>query len=133
MSDLYARHDVSAMPPPGDEGLETCPNPTAGYARLLPRGEFLMIGGDTAYHLSDYMTLATRIQQPFQWAFDDLKKNLGLKFDPSRRPLFGIPGNHDYYDQLDGFRRQFRHPFWDKREDADKEECKADTRSRGRN
>ena len=121
MSDLYARHDASAMPPPGDEWLETCPNPAAGYARLLPRGEFLMIGGDTAYHLSDYMTLATRIQQPFQWAFEDLKKNLGLKFDESRRPLFGIPGNHDYYDQLDGFRRQFRHPFWGKREDADKE------------
>jgi hypothetical protein len=35
-----------------------------------------MIGGDTAYHLADYMTLAMRIQQPFEWAFEDLKKNL---------------------------------------------------------
>jgi hypothetical protein len=26
------------------------------------------------------------------------------------RPIFGIPGNHDYYDMLDGFRRQFREP-----------------------
>jgi hypothetical protein len=26
------------------------------------------------------------------------------------RLLFGIPGNHDYYDSLDGFNRQFRRP-----------------------
>jgi hypothetical protein len=27
-----------------------------------------------------------------------------------RRPIFGIPGNHDYYDLIDGFNRQFRQP-----------------------
>lgn len=80
----------------------------SGYETKLPRGELLFVGGDTAYHLSDYMTLATRFQLPFKWAFEDrLKSNPELELEP-RRPIFGIPGNHDYYDQLDGFRRQFR-------------------------
>lgn len=73
---------------------------------ILPRGEFLFIGGDTAYHMSDYMTLANRIQLPFTWAYEDH----GFGADEPRRPLFGIPGNHDYYDQLDGFRKQFLQP-----------------------
>jgi hypothetical protein len=80
----------------------------------LPRGAFLLVGGDTTYHMSDYEGLHTRFQTPFNWAFEDAKrdgrlwKQRGQKWDKLRRPLFGIPGNHDYYDQLDGFRRQFR-------------------------
>jgi hypothetical protein len=81
----------------------------------LPRGEFLFIGGDTSYHVADYATLANRFQNPFRWAFDDLKR-AGKILDEARRPLFGIPGNHDYYDALDGFNRQFRRPSTD--EDA---------------
>src|SRR5712692_10144990 len=79
----------------------------------LPRGEFLFIGGDTAYHIADYMTLANRVQQPFAYAYQDLVKNGRIEKNQSPRPLFGIPGNHDYYDQLDGFRRQFRKPIRD--------------------
>ena len=74
----------------------------------LPRGQFLFFGGDTAYHAADYMTLVNRMQHPFKYAFEDLAKK-GL-VDNERRPVFGIPGNHDYYDQVDGFRRQFRKP-----------------------
>jgi hypothetical protein len=80
----------------------------------LPRGAFLFIGGDTAYHVSDYLTLGDRVQAPFQWAYRDLADDLLQSKDPidlkkqPNRPIFGIPGNHDYYDQLDGFRRQFR-------------------------
>ncbi|HEV2663857.1 MAG TPA: hypothetical protein VG324_03055, partial [Blastocatellia bacterium] len=77
---------------------------------VLPRGEFLFIGGDTAYHVSDYMTLANRVQRPFQWAYEDLLDDGGVSEEAPNRPLVGIPGNHDYYDQLDGFRRQFRRP-----------------------
>lgn len=74
---------------------------------LLPRGSFLFIGGDTSYHIADYATLANRVQNPFWWAFNDLDGNV----DKNRRHLlFGIPGNHDYYDSLDGFNRQFRRP-----------------------
>ena len=68
------------------------------------------MGGDTAYHASDYMTLVNRIQHPFAYAFLDLVKNGLIAADEPRRPIFGIPGNHDYYDQVDGFRRQFRKP-----------------------
>src|ERR1044071_7920093 len=49
-------------------GLWTTPNPTANaevkttpgdpnLSYQLPRGAFLFVGGDTAYHASDYMTL----------------------------------------------------------------------------
>jgi hypothetical protein len=37
-------------------------------------------------------------------------KATNVSWDELRRPLFGIPANHDYYDQLDGFRRQFYKP-----------------------
>ena len=94
----------------------------------LPRGEFLMVGGDTSYHMADYASLHMRFQQPFRWAYDDLREDLGLsKFDDLPddkkldeikrfRPIFGIPGNHDYYDMLDGFRRQFREPTSSRKE-----------------
>jgi hypothetical protein len=45
------------------------------------------------------------VQVPFSWAYDDL----GWKDHP--RPatrLYGIPGNHDWYDDLEGFARLFR-------------------------
>ncbi|HET8669313.1 MAG TPA: hypothetical protein VFM05_01445, partial [Candidatus Saccharimonadales bacterium] len=75
---------------------------------LLPRGSFLFVGGDTSYHISDYGTLANRFQNPFWWAFQDLDGNASV--ENQRRLIFGIPGNHDYYDSLDGFNRQFRRP-----------------------
>ena len=79
-----------------------------GQTIRLPRGEFLFIGGDTSYHMADYETLANRFQTPFLWAFEDLERDGAV--DQTRRPLFGIPGNHDYYDLLDGFGRQFLRP-----------------------
>lgn len=114
---------------------------------LLPRGVFLFVGGDTAYHSANYATLVERFQHPFRWAFTSVRefaeKNYKLKSDkkftpatdvgkseiqelpgslPGKekeieyidteptRPLFGIPANHDYYDGIDGFNRQFRRP-----------------------
>lgn len=75
---------------------------------ILPRGAFLFVGGDTSYHISDYGTLASRFQNPFWWAFADLRGKQSV--ENRRGLLFGIPGNHDYYDSLDGFNRQFRRP-----------------------
>lgn len=81
---------------------------------LLPRGDFLFVGGDTAYHASDYMTLTNRIYTTFKWAYDDAVHDRVISPDAGPRPIYGIPGNHDYYDQLDGFRRQFRRPpMWE--------------------
>jgi hypothetical protein len=78
---------------------------------LLPRGTFLFVGGDTSYHISDYSTLATRFQNPFWWAFRDLKQKEARSVTAGVPALLvGIPGNHDYYDSLDGFNRQFRRP-----------------------
>ena len=98
--------DLPAQP----ENCEVKTTNDPGFTYQLPRGEFLFIGGDTAYHASDYMTLVNRIQHPFAYAFLDLVKNGLIAADEPRRPVFGIPGNHDYYDQVDGFRRQFRKP-----------------------
>lgn len=87
----------------------TTPNATVSFASsavrggiTLPRGSFLFVGGDTAYHIADYPTLAERFWAPFRWACDEVPGQL------ARRPLFAIPGNHDHYDSLHGFNRQFR-------------------------
>jgi hypothetical protein len=82
----------------------------AAEPEYLPRGEFLFVGGDTAYHASDYMTLVNRFWTTFNWAYNDALAHDRVRASDAPRPIFGIPGNHDYYDQLDGFRRQFRNP-----------------------
>lgn len=102
MSDLWiadgtGQHPKDAVALSGD----------ADHAQRLPRGEFLFVGGDTAYHVADTASLMERFQTPFNCAYDDLVKN-GQTVD--RRPIYGIPANHDYYDALDGFNRQFREP-----------------------
>lgn len=79
----------------------------SGEATLLPRGEFLFIGGDTSYHMADYTNLAERFQAPFCWAY----KDRGIKDEDPRRPMLGLPANHDYYDVIDGFNRQLRKPM----------------------
>jgi hypothetical protein len=108
MSDLYA-----------DDSL--CPGASVAFDNgenrlLLPRGEFLFVGGDTSYHVADLPSLAGRFQSPFWWAYLDLKEEGRLSDGDPRRPVFAIPGNHDYYDVIDGFNRQFQKPLTD--EDA---------------
>ncbi len=103
----YSDLHVPAGAAPGDSvSLEAGGEGT----RRLPRGAFLFVGGDTAYHVADYETLAERFQYPFELAFKQLSER-GKVDTKDRRPIFGIPGNHDYYDFLDGFNRQFRRPF----------------------
>lgn len=103
----YSELFVPAGSAPGDP-VAFDPSPETG--KSLPRGTFLFVGGDTAYHVADYETLAERFQYPFELAFQHLS-DLGKVDRKERRPIFGIPGNHDYYDFLDGFNRQFRRPF----------------------
>lgn len=110
LADLWTNLPVNATAIPGETPNAEVSTTPDGRAFRLPRGEFLFIGGDTAYHASDYLSLVNRIQRPFNYAYEDLRsRNLISDGDP-RRPIFGIPGNHDYYDQIDGFRRQFRRP-----------------------
>ncbi len=73
---------------------------------VLPRGQFLVFGGDTAYHVADQATLAARVRAPFAWAARALAAR-GAVLHPRRR-VYGVPGNHDWYDDLDGFGAMFR-------------------------
>lgn len=72
------------------------PHPT------LPVGDFLFVGGDTAYYISDETTLRQRFVAPLNASCGEVRET---------RQIFAIPGNHDYYDHLVGFNRLFRRPF----------------------
>ena len=114
MTSLWTRLNVNTAALPANESdrqVSTTNNANDGFTLQLPRGEFLFFGGDTSYHAAEYMTLVNRIQRPFNYAYEDLRTNKLISDDDQRRPIFGIPGNHDYYDQIDGFRRQFRRPI----------------------
>ena len=104
LSDLWVADPAA----PGSE-VKFESGAVTGASRLLPRGEFLFIGGDTSYHMADYTTLAERFQAPFCWAFQDS----GISAEAPRRPMLGLPANHDYYDLIDGFNRQLRKPTSD--------------------
>jgi hypothetical protein len=76
-------------------------------ARVLPRGDVLLFGGDTAYPASTANELQRRLLQPWNSL---LRRKKGRP-----RVLLGIPGNHDWYDGLDGFGRLFRKSVLDGR------------------
>jgi hypothetical protein len=79
-----------------------------GARRRLPRGCALIIGGDIAYPVSTRARLVERIRAPFLWARRHLLEEGKLSTDRPAIPLLAIPGNHDYYNLLDGYQRQFR-------------------------
>jgi hypothetical protein len=79
------------------------PDPDRPGAFLrAPRGEILIFGGDTAYPVATAQEIASRVVVPFNQVLETLPP------DPTPRVLLGIPGNHDWYDGLDGFARMFR-------------------------
>src|SRR5215472_8409525 len=71
-------------------------------ARVLPRGDVLLFGGDTAYPAATTNELQRRLLQPWNSLLRQKKGRQCL------RVLLGIPGNHDWYAGLDGFGRLFR-------------------------
>lgn len=107
---------VKEVPAANDKvSVLTAQRALADAEMRLPRGSFLLVGGDTAYHVADEYTLESRFKNPFRWACEDLQANSAEgKRDKDGglepRPLLAIPGNHDYYDMLDGFNRLFRRP-----------------------
>ncbi len=78
--------------------------PDGAGTRLLPRGDILLTGGDTAYPVATAEEIHERVIAPWNETLRDLGSTAGR----SRRVLLGIPGNHDWYDGLDGFARMFR-------------------------
>ena len=73
-----------------------------GDATILPRGDILLFGGDTAYPVATGREILRRVVQPWNEVLQDVGTG------GRRRVLLGIPGNHDWYDGLDGFARLFR-------------------------
>src|SRR5262245_1101023 len=79
------------------------PNPDQpGEFLLAPRGDILLFGGDTAYPVATAQELMNRVIAPWNQVLQSLRD------DGRRRVLLGVPGNHDWYDGLDGFCRMFR-------------------------
>jgi hypothetical protein len=70
--------------------------------RRLPRGDILVFGGDVAYPASTVYELERRLLRPWNQILHEKAE------DGRRRVALGIPGNHDWYDGLDGFGRLFR-------------------------
>ena len=77
------------------------PHPEGGPPLVVPRGDILLFGGDTAYPVATATEIEARVLAPW----NDV---LGEHHDGRRRVLLGIPGNHDWFDGLDGFARMFR-------------------------
>jgi hypothetical protein len=72
-----------------------------GEFLLAPRGEILFFGGDTAYPVATAEELGNRVIAPWNQVLRALPPD-------GQRVLLGVPGNHDWYDGLDGFCRMFR-------------------------
>jgi hypothetical protein len=70
--------------------------------RSLPRGELLLMGGDVAYPVATADEIHERLVMPWNEAFR------AARGSGTPRVLLGVPGNHDWYDGLDGFGRLFR-------------------------
>jgi hypothetical protein len=70
--------------------------------RRLPRGDILVFGGDIAYPASTTYETERRLLRPWNHVLH------GKAEDGRRRVVLGIPGNHEWYDGLDGFGRLFR-------------------------
>ena len=71
-------------------------------ATVLPRGDMLLFGGDTAYPVATGREILRRLVEPWNEVLHEVGTG------GRRRVLLGIPGNHDWYDGLDGFARLFR-------------------------
>jgi hypothetical protein len=74
-----------------------------GEEVVLPRGDVLLFGGDTAYPVATAEEIHRRVTGPW----NEVLREEGVD-DGRKRLLLGIPGNHDWYDGLDGFGRFFR-------------------------
>ncbi|HEY8072890.1 MAG TPA: hypothetical protein VIF62_02240 [Labilithrix sp.] len=70
--------------------------------RFLPRGDLLVFGGDVAYPVATAEEIYKRLVLPW----NEQLRRVGAS--SRKRALLGVPGNHDWYDGLDGFGRLFR-------------------------
>jgi hypothetical protein len=77
-----------------------------GRAIKTERGAVLIMGGDEVYPAASRVEYEQRTVGPYRAAFP-------YEPDVSQAPhLFAIPGNHDWYDGLSAFLRQFTQGRW---------------------
>ncbi len=69
----------------------------------LPRAQVLILGGDLAYPVATVREITRRLIVPWN-------RVLAALADDTPRLLLGVPGNHDWYDGLDGFARVCQAP-----------------------
>lgn len=95
----------------------------------LPRGSFLLLGGDEIYPGPSEINYENRLLNPFHHAWDwlwlndtntaqdnNIKRQTGTYLPLERTPdIYAIPGNHDWYDSLIAFRKIFCNVFEKKR------------------
>ena len=70
----------------------------------LPRGDILFLGGDLAYPVATVLEITRRLVEPWNRVFE-------ARADGKTRVLLAVPGNHDWYDGLDGFARLCQAPL----------------------
>jgi hypothetical protein len=71
---------------------------------ILPRGDVLALGGDLAYPVATVREITRRLVEPWNEVLEE------VAVDTKPRVLLAIPGNHDWYDGLDGFARLCQAP-----------------------
>jgi hypothetical protein len=74
-----------------------------GEKLVLPRGDILFLGGDLAYPVATVREMTRRLVEPWNRVLE--RHTAG-----GPRVLLAVPGNHDWYDGLDGFSRLCQAP-----------------------
>ena len=74
-----------------------------GEKLVLPRGDILFLGGDLAYPVATVLEMTRRLVEPWN-------RVLEAHTNGGPRVLLAVPGNHDWYDGLDGFSRLCQAP-----------------------
>jgi len=74
-----------------------------GEPLVLPRGDILFLGGDLAYPVATVLEMTRRLVEPWN-------RVLEQRMAGAPRVLLAVPGNHDWYDGLDGFSRLCQAP-----------------------
>jgi hypothetical protein len=75
----------------------------AGEKLVLPRGDILYLGGDLSYPVATVHEMTRRLVEPWN-------RVLEKRTEGAPRVLLAVPGNHDWYDGLDGFSRLCQAP-----------------------
>ncbi len=78
----------------------------------LPRGHVLFHGGDLAYPVATSLEMTRRLVNPWN-------RVLEQRTSGGPRVLVAVPGNHDWYDGLDGFARLCQAPCGFEEPDAE--------------